>query len=215
MQKRTNPAATWVVALLLSLILVGIWWARPDRPAPPLPIQADEAKGLPVAEPSPSSETVVEIGVVAEADRPVVPEHESMWFLEFAIEAGEISLRRAKKLDGVVKPTRSLRGMSGIYFRSRSADGQILADGVIGDPRRVRYSFPETLAPDGTKVGAESGQLRLEQAEFVIRLPVTDRPTTSVELYSVSRPESERWEFALPENRLGAFALGAGVPGGD
>ena len=149
-------------------------------------------------------------GIVKEADRPAYRKHGAMFYLQFEYASGQISLHRAQQLEGTVKPIRSLRGMSGFYYRSLSLGGVALADGVIPDPRFLPYSFPETGDPDGTIRAAEAGRVPLEETEFVITLPVTPEPAVAIEIFTVSAGEADRSEFALPANRLGRFELGGG-----
>ena len=143
-------------------------------------------------------------GVVKEAERPVGQLHEEMYFLRFNYAADKISMHRGQRVAGVVKRQRSLRGKTGIYYRSLSEGGIILADGVLPDPRVVHYSLPG--GESGTATILHSGAIDLEETEFVVRVPAL-AGTSAIELFSVAPEDAAESRFAIAENRLGSFPL--------
>ncbi len=143
-------------------------------------------------------------GVIKETERPGIREHDDMFFLEFTYGQKTYSLARGQRLKGAVKRQRSLRGKAGIYFRSLSAGGIVLADGVLPDPLQLHYNFAETDAPSG-------GVIQLKETEFVVRLPALEG-SESVELFTVTNEDASSSRFASPQNRIGIFSLaGANV----
>lgn len=208
-QPKLRVAALLIVStvgagLILSILLLG----RSSMPGEPGDDRSADhgvqAVEMAVANVRGAEAIGADAGVVKETERPVAQLHEEMYFLRFNYAADKISMQRGQRVVGVVKRQRSLRGKTGIYYRSLSEGGITLADGVLPDPRVVHYSLPE--GEPGTATILHSGTIDLEETEFVVRVPAL-AGTSAIELFTVAPEDAAESRFAIAENRLGTFSL--------
>lgn len=98
-------------------------------------------------------------------------------------DGDELTLVESREIDGRAKTPRSVSRAGNLYFRIVDADGGLLWETAMRDPRLLYY---DSVDEEGELVG---GQTRLATVDFVLRVPQR-AGAVALEVIDYTRPEA-------------------------
>lgn len=129
-----------------------------------------------------------------------------MVFLDFQINSGQVTLRRQWKVPGNLRLPSLVVPESGIFHRLVTASGELLAQGITPDPRRMYYDYRD---PDSGR--AQGGEVVLTNTSFNVRYPWIEG-ADRVELYQVEAATDLSRLTPTNGHYYGSFKISTSLP---
>ena len=124
-----------------------------------------------------------------------------MVFLDFQINAGQVTLRRQWKVPGNMRLPPLVVPEKGVFHRMVTAEGEVLAQGIISDPALIFYDY---IDPDS---GRPKGRTVIQSdASFNVRYPWIEG-ADSIELYQVEASTDLSTLTPTSSNYHGSFKI--------